>query len=302
MSKYLSPSHDEFVAMGNGHCDFAWDKVENACEFLFGGEMTREPMSLKEEYIDILKGLTDVCVPMSGGVDSETIAEACVDAGIEWRPVIMRYMVNGRCLNTHDIQYAELFCEENDKYPGYIDLDIEEFLGSEEFWQICKMYYCVSPQLACHLWMLTKLTKYTPVIPGDFLYTSQNRLSVNVFKYHCYDFYFDKRPVRGIAKLLSHTPEIIASQILLQKEITEAEGNYDKKCKLYQAGGFRIKPRPYKYTGFEEVLKHYQMKYDGNHLYQVFNDRYRKPLVEKIQQPEHIHVWVNDELQEYLDK
>lgn len=302
MTQYITSQENEYMSMGNGHCDFAWDKVDNACEFLFGGELKREPLSLIDEYIEILKDLKDVCVPMSGGVDSESVAEACVKGGIEWRPVIMRYMVDGRCLNTHDIQYAELFCDKHDAYPSYIDLDIEEFVGGDEFWKLCQLYYCISPQLACHLWMLTRLNKYTPVIPGDFMYVSGNKLSINVFKYHCYDFYFDKAPVRGIPKILSHTPEIIASQILLQKEITGAKSNYDKKCQLFRAGGFELKPRPNKYTGFEEVLKYYQLKYGGDHLYQIFNERYRQPLEEKIQQPEHIHVWISDQLQEYLDK
>ena len=301
--KYLSSPKDEFLNMGNGHIDFAWDKIDNECEFLFGGEFTHTPGTLYEEYVYILKGLKNIAIPMSGGIDSEVIAEACVREGIEFRPAIMRYMIDGRCLNTHDIQYAELFCQENKIYPSYFDLDIEEFLGSEEFWFLAKKYYCISPQLVCHLWLLTKLNKYTPVIPGDFMYVANNALSINVFKYHTYDFYFSKDNVGdGVAKILSHTPEIIASQIMLQKDSGEYSSNYKKKVALYQAGGFEAKARPVKYTGFEEVLKHYQMKYDGDHLYQVFNDKFRTPLEEKIQQPEHIHVWVNEELQEYLDK
>lgn len=304
MSKYLTPPNDEFLNLGNGHCDFAWDKVDNECEFLFGVAPSREPKTLYEEYVDILKNVTgEIAIPMSGGIDSEVIAEACVREGIDFRPAMMRYMVDGgrRCLNVHDLQYAELFCEEHDIYPSYFDLDIEQFMGSEEFWQLAKLYYCISPQLVCHLWLLSKLTKNFAIIPGDFMYMANNSLTVNVFKYHTYDFYFDKTPVKGIAKILSHTPEIIASQIMLQKEQGGYSNNYDRKCKLYEAGGFKAKPRPHKYTGFEEVLKYYQLKYGGEHRYQIFNDRFRKPLEEKIQQPKQIHVWVNDGLQEYIN-
>jgi len=301
---YLSPATDEYLTFGNGHCDFAWDKDDNVCEMLFGGEMTHTPGTLYDEYVNILSELDQIAIPMSGGVDSEVIAEACVREGIEFRPCIMRYMIGGVVMNTHDIQYAELFCEEHDIYPGYYDLEIEEFLDSKEFWNIAKWFYCVSPQLACHLWMLSKLKEFTAVIPGDFMYVANNSLSVNVFKYNAYDFYLEKSHQRGVAKILSHTPEIIAASIKVQEQIKHKSfnSNYLKKCELYKLGGFNVKPRPAKYTGFEEILKYYQKKYNGEHLYDIFNSRYRKPLEAKIQQPQHIHVWVNDELQEYINE
>lgn len=304
MNKYITSMEDEFLTFGNGHCDVAWDKVDNVCEMMFGGELEREPESLYKEYYYILKDLENVAVTMSGGIDSETIAEVCVKEKIPFRASLMRYMINGQVMNSHDLQYAEEFLDEHGIYAHYFDMEIESFLDSDEFWKICTLYYCISPQLACHLWLLSKLRHNTAVVPGDIMHMTNNTLSVNVFKYNTYDFFFRKNKQKGVAKILSHTPEIIASQILLQKDFknTGTKGMYDKKCKLYAAGGFDAAPKPKKYTGFEEILKYYQMKYDGDHLYQVFNDRYRRPLEAKIQQPKQIYTWFNDELQAYIDE
>jgi hypothetical protein len=284
----------EHYNFGNGWYILDWDKQDNVAQFLFGEEPTREVGTVYEEYACILDSHKNIVLPMSGGIDSETAAEVCVREGIPFDPLIMKMTINNEVMNQHDIHYAELFLRKHGITPQYIELDIVNFLKGGMGKNYAVNYYCRSPQLATHLWMMEKITG-TPVFVGDFLSISNLRPGINAWKYFCYDFYLAKQNKSGVAKILSETPEIAAASFKLTIDVNLKRNNYsnsyERKCDLYKQAGFHVEPREKKYTGFENILKYYQDKYNGSHLYEKFNDHYRTPMELHSPQPDEIHVW-----------
>lgn len=283
----------EFYTLGNGWYTLDWDHSSKVAQYVFSPPQ-RRACSLKQEYANILETVNNPAVLMSGGIDSETVAEACLDFNIPFTPVIMKLEINGCTLNSFDIEHAEKWLSGYKIKPVYYILDLVKFYEQEHHLDYAAMYHCASPQLATHLWLIDQLDQ-TPVLAGDFLQLNGNAFSPNVFKYNCYDFYLHKNKRPGVARLLGHTAEIAEASIILQTKSSSFTSTYGRKCSLYQQGGFRATPKPNKFTGFELVLEYYQKKYNGEHLYQVFNERFRLPMEEIAQLPQtkDVHVWVD---------
>lgn len=294
----------EHYEFGNGWCILDWEREDNVAQFLFGDEPEREPGTVYEEYAHILNSKKNLVLPLSGGIDSETAAECCVREDISFQPLIMRLVIEGEIMNDHDIYYAELFCQKHGLTPTYETLDIIKFLNGGIAKSYARKYHCSSPQLATHLW-LTEKAQGTVAYVGDFLTVSPLNIGINAWKYFAYDFYFAKTGQDGIAKILSHTPEIVAASVKLQLGVIKSDiiykSNYERKCDLYHRAGFRAEPRKAKYTGFERILKYYQEKYNGKHLYDKFNSMHRAPLIELSDTPHQTHVWFSDYYQDLLN-
>lgn len=276
----------ERTMCANGWFALDWDHAFNKMDALYVGRPERESTSLFNEYVQVLNDIDgNIVIPMSGGIDSETVAEAAVRSGIAWEPAIMNLILDGKVMNTHDTEHAVNFCRTHGVTPRFYDLDLVSFLESDQAHRYAIDCYCVSPQLQTHLWLLDQIAG-TPVMPGDFHFISNRKFTASEFKYFTYDFWQQQTGREYVAKMLSHTPELVISSLKLQvNSKIYWMSNYDRKCQLFALGGFDAKPRPHKQTGFEKILEHFQEKYNGENLYQVFNDRYRKPLIEMTPEP-----------------
>lgn len=290
---------------GNGWYTLDWEREENIAQFLFGEEPKREPETVYEEYARILDQYNNLVLPMSGGIDSETAAEVCVREGIPFTPVLMKLDIKGRTMNSHDLIYAEDFLSKHGIKPTYLNLDVENFLYGSLTRTYARNYYCRSPQLATHIWLTDKVGGSVAFV-GDFLSIVNYKPGINAWKYFCYDFYLHRHQQPGVAKILSETPEIAAASFKLQLEAlknnTKYENSYDKKCKLYKQAGFHAEPREKKYTGFENILKYYQEKYNGEHLYDKFNEKHRQPLEMYADMPDQIHVWFCEYFEDLINQ
>lgn len=285
---------------GNGWFALDYNRSLNALDAYYIGETERASMSLFDEYVQVLNEQEgNIVIPMSGGIDSETVAEAAVRAGIPWEPAIMNLIVDGKVMNTHDTEHAVKFCHKHGVTPRFYDLDLIPFLESDLAHQYAANCNCVSPQLQAHLWLLDEISG-TPVMPGDFHWILNNKFTVSEFKYFAYDFWHGNTKREYVAKMLSHTPELVQSSLELQvNNPVQWYTQYDRKCQFFALGGFDAQPKPQKQTGFEKILEHFQKKYNGDNLYQAFNDRYRKPL-QIITPDTEIRVTVGKSIATYL--
>ena len=94
-----------------------------------------------------LEGKTNVLY-LSGGVDSEIVAMAFLDAGVKFYPVIFSWVDNnGVRLNDFDTKFAVEFCAANNLKPVYSELNIEQFWESAEILEYADKYLCSSPQI-----------------------------------------------------------------------------------------------------------------------------------------------------------
>lgn len=211
-------------------------------------------------------------VPMSGGIDSEVVAQCFLKAKKPFQPVIMRYILNSQYMNSHDYSHAVQFCNKHKLKIKYVDLHLESFFKNR-LQNYSYNYFCNSPQLACHLWLIRQLKPFY-VMGGDLAKMINNTLTCPPLKYFSY-YYANSN---GIPNLFWYTPSIIIEGSKHNEMSTF--GNYEQKIKSYESLGFTFDSnRIEKLTGFEKVKQWYDEQYSG---YRVFDSLYRNPLEQAI--------------------
>ncbi len=114
---------------------------------------------------------------LSGGIDSENIANILLECNVKFTPVIVSYSHKNKVLNDYDISYAFKFCKKNNLTPKIIDLDIIDFFSKGTFRKYAFDYGCVSPQFAPILHAFEK-------IDGNIIYSGHQKIFTNLF-YNC---------------------------------------------------------------------------------------------------------------------
>lgn len=253
--------------------------------------LTRAPMDPFTEAaasaLDIeMKAQAPIELCLSGGVDSEAMALAFLDAKVKFTVTILKFDEEW---NDFDINYAYQFCEKHNLAYRTLRLDVLHFFESGRHLYYGKHFRCQSPQLAVHLWLLDQI-KGVPVLAGNpiapiFRDNEFYFMGLPHDLHSVYFRYFDASNRQGFPWFFLHTPELLASFLRLpsmkpfcEKEHSQPEDyTYQIKCQSYQEGGFNIKARPDKFTGFEKLRAHYD-KLDGKTHGIAFNDRFRAPL------------------------
>ena len=106
----------------------------------------------------------DLWILLSGGTDSEVCARAFLEAKIPVRFASLRYEDN---LNRHDLFYAEKFARSVGQELHYFDLSVREFWGSSRLLDYVDPIRCVSPILACHLWLADQVPGVPIIAQGE---------------------------------------------------------------------------------------------------------------------------------------
>jgi hypothetical protein len=249
---------------------------------------------------------------LSGGIDSECIAEAALTAGVPFTAMTMRYIVDGNYMNDYDTQYATDFCRKNSVEQNIIDLDLNWFYETGEYVRYAVDYQCRSPQLACVLWLIDTHTEYFPIIPGDLIYTKIREDGVAEvvpmeYLYYCYHRYFAKTGRKGIGSLMQYNPEIIVATLDIARIVYKEHGrfpndSYADKCLALLHGGFNARPRPTgKATGFEAIRMYYSDKYNEQGTVREFNNRYRKPIENMVVEPKKMEITASESVQRALN-
>ena len=119
--------------------------------------------SYLEELKSTLKTYNNPLLYLSGGIDSEFVARAMLDAGIQFKVVIFRLTDDQHdVLNAQDILYALDFCEEHGLIPIINTICIPDLWASKEFADIAKGTESNSPQLNTHAYMAEVMAKEFP--------------------------------------------------------------------------------------------------------------------------------------------
>ncbi|MBX2988534.1 MAG: hypothetical protein KF802_11620 [Bdellovibrionaceae bacterium] len=243
---------------------------------------------------------------MSGGVDSEAMAMAFLEAGIPVRAAIGIYGPNA--MNTEDVADAFLFCRRHDIPVQEIPVDLTEFFESDRHLEYGRRFSCASPQLAVHLHLLSRI-KGVPVLawnPTEIEWNARERrikflLPSEPHMSYLRYFALEKRP--GVPFFFAYTPELIYSfwntpqfREDLQRAHRESSApdtppesrfSYWLKVKKYQQGGFPVIARHRKRTGFEEAKIFFKNRFAEKNQFSempqvdAFDFFFRKPL-EKI--------------------
>jgi hypothetical protein len=262
------------------------------------GECSREPRSPFEEakaaalrIAETASGRLRLC--LSGGADSEAMAEAFIAAGVPFGVDILKFRNR---LNWHDIRHAVRFCERNEIPYTLHPFDVVEFYESGKSLECAKLYRCRSPHLAVHLELMKRIDG-VPILPwqpplpkiesGQKLY-----LSVPNDHFFVYLRFLEAEKREGVPYFFLYSPELIYSFLrlpILQEAYfgkgidPERYDEYSFKMRIYESGGFRVRPRVAKYTGFEKVKSLFQAKYKTSEP--IYDQLYRYPLEKEYPLP-----------------
>lgn len=100
---------------------------------------------------------------LSGGIDSEFVACALLDANIKFTPVIFNWTdASGTVKNSKDTDYAYKFCQAHSLTPIVETVDIETLWGSADFLALGEELQLVSPQLTTHVYMVMRINETLP--------------------------------------------------------------------------------------------------------------------------------------------
>ncbi|MBK9293998.1 MAG: hypothetical protein IPM57_06065 [Oligoflexia bacterium] len=202
---------------------------------------------------------------LSGGIDSEFMANAFYFANIPFKAIIIRFKND---LNIHDISWAIMYCEAKQIPYQIYDLDVLSFLNGKRILELSKITASASP---VYLWLIhvaTQLIRTYNIKPvfgcGDLNLTSEmgkiflldDEMSNTLFRY------FYKMKLEAVTDFFIWSPELMFSY-LTDKKITAAiidknitpYNNLLLKYEIYNEQ-FNMQKRP-KYTGYEKFLAHY---------------------------------------------
>ena len=152
-------------------------KDEFFCEY---SRCEREPGNFKEECIQTALNVykqasgirREVYIFLSGGLDSEVVVKAFLDAGVEFKTISFRFKDN---LSSHEEIYIDKFVRQHNISHSYYEID-PAWLNSDEAEFYCEQSICIRSEMLPHM----KLMKHVwdnlngfPVLGNGDLYVSK---------------------------------------------------------------------------------------------------------------------------------
>ena len=131
-------------------------------EQFFLDKTTEAGIDYKTCLTNSLSGIEGAVIYLSGGLDSELVARAALEAGTQFVPVILQYVKCGKIMNAYDTVYAEEFCAKNSLAPHFIQIDVLSVWESSAFYDLAVAMGTVSPQQALYGYAVLEVEKAFP--------------------------------------------------------------------------------------------------------------------------------------------
>jgi hypothetical protein len=134
-------------------------------------------ISYKDALKESIKDIENPIVYLSGGLDSEIVANAFVDLGKSFIPLIYYYVdETGNLLNKHDIGYAYAFCRKHGLFPIIKQINVPKLWETKEFKELAIDIQIVSPHLVTYAHMINltnqEYPNHTHVFGGEVRFRS----------------------------------------------------------------------------------------------------------------------------------
>lgn len=257
----------------NRDTSIIWRNEGDDTSHMSVGGCTRNPFSFRNECIRTARALNhqynDLTLFMSGGLDSEIALRSFLAAGIKPKLVTVRFPKGA---NDHDIVPMLNMISAMGLSCHVIDFNPEEFVNSEECYEVAKRYqaYSLYQQILLRVAedysapMLTvdevELEK-VPMINWD---TGNYSIPWAFLKKEDQDGVWrrfnDKTGIPALNNFYTYTPESMLAFLtlptvddLINDRIFGKLGWTSSKMKIYAHTGFEFRPRP-KYTGVENYM------------------------------------------------
>lgn len=228
---------------------------------------------------------------LSGGIDSQAMIQCWQEAGLKFDVAIL---VFNNDLNSHDVEIARMFCEQNNIEPIELNINVITYLTREHYEQAEK-YHCTSPHFSTHYKMFDMLRDmgYTGICCGGQAFAKDETVwgpclsaaQINYLEYSRINQY----PIAG--NFLGYEPKLCWSIAILtpsefkwQVSATDSlevatQKRYLAKVEGYRRHGFNIVPQESKFTGFEKVKEYFAAQTNDNW---TFEKKFRHPLERKF--------------------
>lgn len=198
---------------------------------------------------------------LSGGADSEAMAWIFLKNNIQFTPCIIKMTKE---MNNFDIKFALKFCQDNNLVPKIINFDPFIFLRENLYMNYALKYRTTFPEMMTLCWALDQVPHAYPVFPANipFVATSNNitgfNLLIDQFRSIWRYLFINNR--LGIENFFYHTKEQYSSAIadpIYHSFLFSKNMDYYDKISVYNYFQMPVKPRPYKYTGWEKIRNFY---------------------------------------------
>lgn len=127
--------------------------------FLINNNEHEKTLSYKQELINFVKTIENPLVYLSGGVDSELVACAMIEAGVKFNVVIFEWTNNGNhIINGSEIFHAYRFCKKHGIIPTIRQINIEKLWDSDYFKRLAIDIQIQSPHLVTYAHIIKSMS------------------------------------------------------------------------------------------------------------------------------------------------
>jgi hypothetical protein len=190
------------------------------------GACSRPHLSFREECINAAKLIgtqftKPILVGLSGGFDSQVVCLSLMNAGVPFRPVILKLLSSqGKTYNGFDIEGAFAFCKKFNLEPIIEELDLDNFFSTRAM-QLIDDYCITVAEIAVQLHLVIKYKDTHAYINGGGDPTlkraidEETRESSLVYSLGPTPIqqYMIDHGIEGCLKFFMYTPEQIAAYI-----------------------------------------------------------------------------------------
>lgn len=119
--------------------------------------------SYKTLLSNSLEQLENPLLYLSGGMDSELVANAFLEKNIKFKTVVFEYIDdNGNITNLHDVSYAYKYCKKHGIVPEIVQINIDKLWDSHEFKKLAIELQYTSPHISTYAHMVKLMSLKYP--------------------------------------------------------------------------------------------------------------------------------------------
>lgn len=166
-------SHNNYIEYGWGEQLYGYRRNTKDKFWFKFNKCTQHPLDFRSECIRAVKLIYEstekkILIHFSGGIDSEIICRAFIEANLPFEVCIWRY---NHKINQHDIEYAIRFCKEYDIKYTFFDMDILSFIQIDVFDIFKQKFFC-------HCWW-SNVAKYVMSQMDGYQILGDGHLNLN---------------------------------------------------------------------------------------------------------------------------
>lgn len=284
--------------------------------FEYFGPAEREPKSYYEESLEAAKLIAEsannkpIALMLSGGGDSEVMAEFFKECNIPFKAMTLRY--NGG-VNDYDINYAFKWCEKNHIEQEIIDVDTTKLIESDWAKDLSEKFYIQYRYLPVYIWALEHVVSmgYFPVFCEQTITMFIKNQGTNwcMKCYECYSAlarYAQLQNYEMCNRFLNYTPEQFLAYLrhpVMQKGFNLDPDYYDIITEDAKEYGSDFHTRVIKQYFFRSLFPRYEIRQrcDGFENIKYKDDKFERIIPDKYRD-HHIYYLAYDHLIDELEK